>query len=55
MLLANFKISIVRINCLAIHRIRQYGTGEPEETVGEMVDALIIEDFEEDLESEDLN
>ena len=40
---------------LAIHRIRQYGTGEPEETVGEMVDALIIEDFDEDLESEDLN
>jgi hypothetical protein len=35
---------------LAIHRIRQYGTGEPEETVGEMVDALIIEDFDGDLD-----
>jgi GTP-binding protein len=40
---------------LAIHRIRQYGTGELEETVSESVDPLIIEDFEEDLESEDLN
>ena len=36
---------------LAIHRIRQYGTGEPEE----VVDPLIIEDFEEEIDSEDLN
>jgi hypothetical protein len=35
---------------LAIHRIRQYGTGEPEDTVVETVDPLIIEDFDGDLD-----
>jgi hypothetical protein len=36
---------------LAIHRIRQYGTGEPEE----VMEPLILEDFEEELDSQDLN
>jgi GTP-binding protein len=42
---------------LAIHRIRQYGTGEPEEIneLEEVIEPLVIEDFDEDLESEDLN
>jgi hypothetical protein len=42
---------------LAIHRIRQYGTGEPEEIneLEEVIEPLVIEDFEAELESEDLN
>jgi hypothetical protein len=36
---------------LAIHRIRQFGTGEPEEAIV----PLIIEDFEDEIDSEDLN
>jgi hypothetical protein len=36
---------------LAIHRIRQYGTGEPEE----VVDPLIIEDFDGDLDDGQTN